>query len=893
MPADTQSTTLLESPHSIVAENRCEERDTHGTDATNMCKSVRVRRVPTGASADNDTAEPVSPPSDAIDDSSTKGMGQAKDADSARDAILKFVDYHFAPTKHGTVSIKKSYLSSGQDLKAPSVENQYPSLGNPDSSAVEQDHAEQDSIALLLQRLQHDQKESDAPALHDRIDSDHALEEWACDTAEGTAMFFQVLLAEVVPVEPTAPAHSDVDACFDSFRTMLHGTTPAMFAERETVVINGFKTVDERTMAKGEWRAVMDSGVPRPGTFLSTAYLISCPPDAGASRFSLLAFEYLLGSAWGEKYLTGFLAQKTVRLPSIYEPHALRFLQLLEKTYLVGFEPRAKGVYEIYRKLAMPVHNQPAPNKVVQQARAGLMYGTNLDHEAALRLLIRGLWDSAHWTMKNGHLSEHWQNKRLSMEDRPDSPSAGTLLHRLSFELSDQRLGQDLRKMWSVLITDYLKAPFQFSDLVVSCVRDQSNIPPALEYLDLVPPPLLRDCIVAMSITTDEVQTVPQLGEKDLPFVHMWFKLLYRVHMRRMTDVEDAAALYQFAFTRFVRSHFEHRYPPSTLIAGLLYALAGHESFAGKLSLDLFDWIETYVLFLAQQDKAEPALNGLLAQLMSDLAKKSLPNHGVLELMIPHINEHKSFHSVTNLLERLPKSNTKLSDTKFLSNYADQVLEEVSNSQDSSRAGWNTRALKRFLKAHNAVHVNPGKSKSIVRELQSRRFFEHILARANDTHIVPLAYRNLTPDIPKEVQADLIHQFAYQYALDRTRSCQQNWRSIRYLYLYLKIHDLPIQPLFTRTVVSVCITRPLSENKFVAQKKAVWVCRLVAQVEGTDAARRVEQYFWAWRGDLILQAKRDLIELGEHDWAHVGMMERLKLLSWKPGYEARGSADVM
>ena len=60
----------------------------------------------------------------------------------------------------------------------------------------------------------------------------------------------------------------------------------------------------------------------------------------------------------------------------------------------------------------------------------------------------------------------------------------------------------------------------------------------------------------------------------------------------------------------------------------------------------------------------------------------------------------------------------------------------------------------------------------------------------------------------------------------------------------------------------MCVTRPLDEGKFVPQKYAAWVCRVVARVDGEQAALAVERHFWAWRGDLILSAKRQLLALG-------------------------------
>ncbi|KAJ4348121.1 uncharacterized protein N0V89_009493 [Didymosphaeria variabile] len=763
---------------------------------------------------------------------------------ASNDSVFDFVSKRNAVTEDNTMSLKNVYLQN-EELDAV--------------SDAEQGHSDQ---------------------------VDNSLETWARDDAEGHAQLFEALSTEEVVLETTEDLSSDFVVCFEKFRQMTDGTSPDMFEQKELTGIATRKT----------WRELMDKNRSRPDTFLVNAYLTCCPSGSDAGSFCLLVFQYLSNSTWAGKYTLGLLGQPAVRLPSIFDSDGLRFLEILEQTCLAPSMPRTTAIHLIYKKLATQIQSQPVSSPSSYKVRAKMYTcGSLFDRDASLRLLIRGLWDSAHWSMKHGKNSPYHQNKRIKLKNNQGEVapySSGMLLRRASYGLSDHHLAQRLRKTWSLLSTDYQQAPLRLSNLIAACVRNNSMIPPALDYLDLVPQSLLRAWIAESSVTLKQVQTIPQPGQKRRPYMHIWFKLFYRLDMRRNAGSDDQASLCQFAFSAFVRAHFEHRYPPSTLIIALLYGLLGHDSFTGKSSIDLFDWIESYTLFLAQQEQKGASVNGMLAKLISDLANKSLPNHGVLELIIPYIDEYKSFHSVSNLLERISKSGTRISNTAFLDSYMDRIVEEVSKENDSTRLGYNLNALKRLLNARRALGITTTQVGVRVEELQSRRFFNHILTRANDAHIVPLAYRNITTDIPKEVQADLIHQFAHQYAMDRTRSCQQTWRSIRYLYLYLKIHELPIQPTFTRAIVSVCITRPLAENRFVAQKKAVWVCRLVAQVEGEEVARQVEQYFWAWRGDLILRAKRGLIGLGAYESAHISTMERLELLSWNTRVRHEQEDDV-
>ncbi|KAJ4291103.1 hypothetical protein N0V90_010301 [Kalmusia sp. IMI 367209] len=557
----------------------------------------------------------------------------------------------------------------------------------------------------------------------------------------------------------------DLDACLDKFRELVN--------------------------------AVPTDVKEQPGTFLHEAYKECCPDTFDAGSFCLLAFQHLREDDWPVTSILGCLSHPNVRLPHVYDRHGLRFMQFLEEKHLITPDYGCPGTHLIYKRLAEQLSDG-------LPASPGLSIRGTHDHDTSLRLLIRGLWHSSR------------------SEDETLAEPVVELLRGVAHQLSDPRLSRLLRKFWKAPTME----PVRLCNLVVACVQEHTSTSVVLDVLECIPAPLLRSwslSMPAMLLRSEKSLTDLKLGHQTLHF-RKWFELLWRLDMRNDTRTSFEMPLFQYAFKSFANAWFNHRYPPHTLVTALMYALVGHASFAGDDRL--CDFIKSYSQTLIAQHDTGTSLNGMLARLVSDLGKRSMPNHGVLELMIPYISEHKSFHSVSNLLERVHKCRSMISNTAFLNQYSQRVLEEIKEDTDSTRLGYNLNAFERLLHAQHALGVNTAVQDTRVEQAKARRSFEHILDRANAARIVPLAYRKVTADIPKEVQADLIHQFAHQYAMDRTRSCQQNFRSIKYLYRYLVTNELPIRPLFTQAAVDVCITRPLSEDRFVPQKKALWTSKI-------------------------------------------------------------------
>ncbi|KAF1956707.1 hypothetical protein CC80DRAFT_472357 [Byssothecium circinans] len=322
--------------------------------------------------------------------------------------------------------------------------------------------------------------------------------------------------------------------------------------------------------------------------------------------------------------------------------------------------------------------------------------------------------------------------------------------------------------------------------------------------------------------------------------------------------------------------------PNRLLIEALMYKLASHKSFAGVDRERIHHFITGYAREVKEQQHQGLSIRQMLIRLIVRLNKCSLPNHGVMELMIPLASYIPANQWTLGLLQQIAQSGTRLSDTKFLKSF---VAKAARQAKKMSTSLWNRIDRERYASALKicqeleTVSVSLGAPmKADLKSLEARRQFDHILERASDAGIMPLPLRKPGRDMSVSERATVIHQLAHQYSLDRTRSHAQNWRSMHYMYRYLETHGQPIGRLFSQAMVRVCLIQPMAEQEFVSAKRLRFVCRLVTKAEGEEVARKIEQVFYVWRGDLILHARKTLLGIGEHRRAHVRTMKRQGLL---------------
>lgn len=255
--------------------------------------------------------------------------------------------------------------------------------------------------------------------------------------------------------------------------------------------------------------------------------------------------------------------------------------------------------------------------------------------------------------------------------------------------------------------------------------------------------------------------------------------------------------------------------------------------------------------------------DAILGLIFARMQRAALPHTAMINMTVHLLLRHGDLHSLYSFLSVLKEQGLTLLDTSSVRCLATKTLASLQQQPTTSADEEATRQRHAFtLRICQAILdlLDQGNPKSTAQThalaLRARQEFSHILTRARQTHALPLIYTNTAPDISSPQRTILIHQLAHHYSLGTTRSQRETWRAIYYLYAYLETHNLPIGPLFTKAVVRAAIIRPLMERRFVSARRLIWVCRLVARVEGEAVARRVEDGFWIWRGELILHAKR-------------------------------------
>jgi hypothetical protein len=278
--------------------------------------------------------------------------------------------------------------------------------------------------------------------------------------------------------------------------------------------------------------------------------------------------------------------------------------------------------------------------------------------------------------------------------------------------------------------------------------------------------------------------------------------------------------------------------------------------------------------------------NELAGMLLSRMRNDGLPYRTLAEKTINALAQHAGLGSTLSFLNILDRQKVTVSDTQLLDGVIKERIIHANNEAFTRSAtkrqhnAFTLQTCQRIVEVLSRISITNKAATLDLVTLQAQRQFQHILDRAHADHALPLKYRNMTADLLIQQRVFLIHQLAHQYSTDSTRSCRQASRSIYYLYKYLLYNSHPIGPLFTKAVVRTAIIRPLSQNHFVSARRLIWVCHLVARVEGEAAAKKIEYNFWLWRGDLIKHAKSVYIGVGgdRAEKAYIGTMKRLNLI---------------
>lgn len=159
--------------------------------------------------------------------------------------------------------------------------------------------------------------------------------------------------------------------------------------------------------------------------------------------------------------------------------------------------------------------------------------------------------------------------------------------------------------------------------------------------------------------------------------------------------------------------------------------------------------------------------------------------------------------------------------------------------------------------------------------------FKSVLDFAVEHRILPLRYRSASAKQLMPLREKIIHQLAYQYAIDSARSLQQNQRSLHRLLQYLTDESLPIGSLFSRSMVHAFITRPMLDGDFVSAKTAQYVNTVVRPVEGELVANKIQGILYHWKGCSIKAARDRYLELGIDEKARIKTLKNVGVPLWK------------
>jgi hypothetical protein len=589
--------------------------------------------------------------------------------------------------------------------------------------------------------------------------------------------------------------------------------------------------------------------------FLCRAIRSYCPTGKQAGDFALFVLHHLRRTDLSPNTIVACLAASKVPLPDLGAPRGLEFLRQLNEM--------AKSSAKIIRRMDRLYDNLAATVITSPKGETRLW-------DEGIRMLYRAIWEHA----LRGH--EH---------DHEFEPSTIRILNGLGKRFSNPRLDFHLKR----ILNDRAHTADQIDRLVrFSSGRRRGAIVGAL-VLDCIPRELLSTSIT--SFPRFLVKGVDRRHERQRHrHLGAWLRVLQVLDTRIATAPENTATL-DLALKSLIAdgvdlvivSRVLMYMRPELLVKALLHRLPFQMSTYGISSKKKEEFVRLHRISLKKDENSLVSRNEMLARFLARMKQQTLPNQEMVNLVVQLIYKHKGVQSVFDMLRRLKRKGVVLSDTDFLYQFLSksspgpketQVSTSTFQHDDAStlHACQSIRGLQ--LEENVTEH---GLDKLLV-SWQSRRQFEHILNNARRARLLPLAYKNMEVDALMSIQVELIHQIAYQYSLARTRTSQQNGRSIYYLYKYLHNNQLPVGPLFTQAVMRVCIVQPLLEKRFVSARRLTWVCQMMAPVEGVDVAKKIEHIFNAWRGDLIQHAKRTLYASGGTGKAHVNTMRKLGLL---------------
>ncbi|ORY15857.1 hypothetical protein BCR34DRAFT_154226 [Clohesyomyces aquaticus] len=595
---------------------------------------------------------------------------------------------------------------------------------------------------------------------------------------------------------------------------------------------------------------------------LESAYAYACPPNDRTGIFTLSVVEYLIKEKWQsrvsyphQRMVMDLLRTPTVDLPDFPSPESLKIAKLVRQMSKGNFVA-TKGWPGLCRKLATALSDSyimdAFPDKPTLDTTLPIFW--------ELRSPDSGLTPLVHIKMRNQNIIK---------------------IH-LSDTIAKNFAIQDLEEHIGFILTRPREGFKHLASLISKARRNQKVLEHMGPVFNRIPPSLMCKYIRAMpSELLEDGQAVTETAKMK---VEIWLSILHYLDIAAGISGQESnysRLAYASIAARGVRpsdvgNHLT-RLRPIALMKALLCWLPYHESTCTVPTNDIVGCVESY--FVPKDRSAanlkKLCMNKSLAELFFLLQRLSIPNHGIAELVLEFFLARKNLSDITSILDHFTVKGGSFSNPAFLLKYMHHALDEPRVSEDK-------RFVAQLLHSIRTLVIQGEKNAAfdpILRYLDTARNvhqLENILYLAHKAHLLPLG-STFTRNSRPLMNAKLIHQIAYQCSIDNTRTWRQSARSILYLYKYLTRNQLPIGPLFTQSVTRVFVMRPLMEKHFVDSRRFAWVCGMVRRVEGEHVARKLQEVFWDWRGELIQHAMRRNIELGGRGPAKVSTMKQLRL----------------
>lgn len=609
----------------------------------------------------------------------------------------------------------------------------------------------------------------------------------------------------------------DIHACLDDFKSSIAYADGLSEADREAVLLKAFAA--------------------------------SSPNHPRAWEYNVLVIEHLAHMRWDFTPLFAGPQLASFAIPSFYTPECKVLLNSAEEV-TIHFPQRRRRIRRLYMKIA-----ESASSTTISSASS---------KDSRLLHMTRLLWQSA--------ASPGGQVERSALD----------LLRVMSKKLHDRDTAASLHTM--------LAHPFKLQHGIIQLIVSLSEHPDRYDITEQVLHCIPQDRLSAANntITRDLASTkAKEPSVVDWTRLSTWLKLLLGLDSNTASTARPSEH-FDTAIARIAKIFFANQgrlvIYPQTLIRSLMLKISQtHPAYTTS------EQAISRLMDASRRTHLQPEQD--LGRLLSTLRGQSLPCMELARAVTALIVCHAKLGSVQNFLSILEDQKFTLEDTSVIVDLVEQKMVEIQHPDYTLTGGGRQRAanilhmcqtisetLSRVAAASTAEVSNA--KKDYVFSLRAQRQFQHILDGAQAARALPLIHGRLSANWTPELKVTLVHQLAHQYSLDRTRSHRETWRSMYYLYNYLKQNAHPIGPLFSKAVVRVCITRALAEHRFVSAGRLIWVCQLVALVEGEKVARQLEFRFWQWRGDLIKEAKAAFVESGgdASAKASISTMKRLGLI---------------